>query len=331
MESLFIRFHIHRNIQVENPVAILDQEESKKFLMGKPEDKYNFFMKATELERVDRTYASTLDRVAELTETNYRLKESLQAAEENKAMLKKKWQEHQAVGRLETKQLKLHSEYAWAYYGQINEEYHSAVQNLETFEGKAAKRQKELAEAEAASTQNGDTEDKREKIDELLAECQNQLALKRDLEEELKAAYLPYKNAERQLAQLKKRQNAAAKMLATAKQRLQAARDEIMANADSAESEEARRTESLRRTEEDLAAARQETASLKQEMSNWLRKYEELEPHVLDATSKCDSLKQKLHGVESTIDRLNSSAGDSLEILGPRVAKVAKLVRVLSQ
>ena len=42
------------NIQVDNPVAVLDQEESKKFLMGKPEDKYNFFCKATELERIDK-------------------------------------------------------------------------------------------------------------------------------------------------------------------------------------------------------------------------------------------------------------------------------------
>ena len=28
-----------RNIQVDNPVAVLDQEESKKFLTGKPADK----------------------------------------------------------------------------------------------------------------------------------------------------------------------------------------------------------------------------------------------------------------------------------------------------
>ena len=50
------------NIQVENPVAILDQEEAKKFLTGKAEAKYNFFMKATELERLDLTYASTLEQ-----------------------------------------------------------------------------------------------------------------------------------------------------------------------------------------------------------------------------------------------------------------------------
>ena len=54
------------NIQVENPVAVLDQEEAKKFLTGKAEDKYAFFMKATELERVDRTYAETIDKVESL-------------------------------------------------------------------------------------------------------------------------------------------------------------------------------------------------------------------------------------------------------------------------
>ena len=35
----------HLNIQVENPVAILDQEEAKKFLKGKASEKYNFFLK----------------------------------------------------------------------------------------------------------------------------------------------------------------------------------------------------------------------------------------------------------------------------------------------
>ena len=53
------------NIQVENPVAVLDQEEAKKFLTGKEEDKYAFFVKATELERLDRAYASVQDNILE--------------------------------------------------------------------------------------------------------------------------------------------------------------------------------------------------------------------------------------------------------------------------
>ncbi|CAN0170857.1 unnamed protein product, partial [Ectocarpus sp. 8 AP-2014] len=40
------------NIQVDNPCAVLDQENSKKFLQGSESDKYAFFMKATDLERI---------------------------------------------------------------------------------------------------------------------------------------------------------------------------------------------------------------------------------------------------------------------------------------
>ncbi|CAN0283545.1 unnamed protein product, partial [Ectocarpus sp. 13 AM-2016] len=39
-------------IQVDNPVAVLDQENSKKFLLGTENDKYEFFLKATDLGRI---------------------------------------------------------------------------------------------------------------------------------------------------------------------------------------------------------------------------------------------------------------------------------------
>lgn len=40
------------NVQVENPVCIMDQENSKEFIKGNERDKYRFFKKATDLERV---------------------------------------------------------------------------------------------------------------------------------------------------------------------------------------------------------------------------------------------------------------------------------------
>lgn len=38
--------------QVDNPCAVLDQENSKKFLQGSATDKYNFFMRANDLSRI---------------------------------------------------------------------------------------------------------------------------------------------------------------------------------------------------------------------------------------------------------------------------------------
>ena len=164
-------------------------------------------------------------------------------------------------------------------------------------------------------------------MDQLLEEAQSQAQLKRELEEELKEATGPYKEVERKLSHVKKTQNAASSQLKKAKQSLQEARDQIMAKADSAESEEARRTALLKKSEEELAASRERVDGLKQDQSKWLRSYEEIEPHVHDAKSKVEQLNKQLQGVQHTLRSLQSSSGrDSLALLGPRVAAVAQLV-----
>uniref|UniRef100_A0AAR2IUK4 Structural maintenance of chromosomes protein 6 n=1 Tax=Pygocentrus nattereri TaxID=42514 RepID=A0AAR2IUK4_PYGNA len=69
----------HFNIQVDNPVSILNQEMSKQFLHSKSEaDKYKFFMKATLLEQMKRDYihikqtkAVTRDQVERQEEVHY--------------------------------------------------------------------------------------------------------------------------------------------------------------------------------------------------------------------------------------------------------------------
>lgn len=50
--SLILFTRVLVGVQVDNPCAVLDQENSKKFLQGSEKDKYAFFMKATDLDRV---------------------------------------------------------------------------------------------------------------------------------------------------------------------------------------------------------------------------------------------------------------------------------------
>ena len=109
------------NIQVENPVAVLDQEEAKKFLCGKPEEKYAFFLKATELERIDRSYAATVDNIQELDETNVRVKHAMAPAMENVQKLEREWKEFQEMEKLEDKLSDLRVNYAWSVYKDFTE------------------------------------------------------------------------------------------------------------------------------------------------------------------------------------------------------------------
>jgi DNA repair exonuclease SbcCD ATPase subunit len=117
-----------RNIQVENPVAVLDQEEAKKFLTGKAEDKYNFFMKATELERVDRTFAATVDHVQDLRDSQEKIKDTLQLNYDQVETLKKKWEAHQALDKLEDKVSELKVKLAWKLYNTVDEEYTNSAE-----------------------------------------------------------------------------------------------------------------------------------------------------------------------------------------------------------
>jgi chromosome segregation ATPase len=184
------------------------------------------------------------------------------------------------------------------------------------------------AEEEAGSP-DADGANKRSRVDTLLLEAQNQAEMKRGLEEELKAALIPYKQIERELSSVTKSQNAARSQVRRAQANLEEARAQIMAMANSAESEEARCTAMLKQAEEELAAARNKVDTLKQEQSNWLRSYEEIEPHVRHITSQVESKKKQIQGVQHQLRSLQSSNGqDMLALLGSRVGTVANLVRV---
>jgi structural maintenance of chromosomes protein 6 len=104
------------NIQVENPVAILDQEESKKFLTGKASDKYNFFMKATELERIDVSYRNALEQLDEMDHQAERLRESVMADKEIMDEAKKEVKKHEEIGNLVAKKARFEAQFGWSLY-----------------------------------------------------------------------------------------------------------------------------------------------------------------------------------------------------------------------
>ncbi|OQR78632.1 structural maintenance of chromosomes protein 6-like, partial [Tropilaelaps mercedesae] len=67
----------HLNIQVDNPIVVLNQETSRNFLQSKSaKDKYQFFMKATQLEEVKENYRRATEDYQEATR-NLRSKREL--------------------------------------------------------------------------------------------------------------------------------------------------------------------------------------------------------------------------------------------------------------
>jgi hypothetical protein len=114
------------NIQVENPVAILDQEEAKKFLWGKVSGKYAFYMKAADLERIEHTNQTTMDSMNDMVGQKARMEKNLEHDQMLVTQCKEEWDKSQELVRLKEKYETFVEKYAWSCYhrakGQLDSE-----------------------------------------------------------------------------------------------------------------------------------------------------------------------------------------------------------------
>ncbi|XP_063412399.1 structural maintenance of chromosomes protein 6-like isoform X3 [Mytilus trossulus] len=104
------------NIQVDNPVSILNQDTSRHFLNSKsPHDKYKFFLKATQLEQMKADY-QTADQHREVTKEVIEKKEQMLPKLEKEVLdWEQKFKSLTAIDDLKKKIDRLKEDMAWAF------------------------------------------------------------------------------------------------------------------------------------------------------------------------------------------------------------------------
>ncbi|XP_077388554.1 structural maintenance of chromosomes protein 6 [Festucalex cinctus] len=120
------------NIQVNNPVSVLNQEMSKYFLHSKGEtDKYRFFMKATQLEQmrddfihIKATRHMTEDKVTQHCEYLKELKRKYLEKEE-------RYKNLSSVDEMQSKLEELQKQMAWALVTEMEKELKPMKENLQ--------------------------------------------------------------------------------------------------------------------------------------------------------------------------------------------------------
>ena len=310
------------NIQVENPVVVLDQEEAKKFLNGKPEDKYAFFAKATELERMDRSYAATQDSIAELNDTRERLKKDMSGAEANVKKLEKDWKECQELGKLDDKVAQFKVSYAWSLYNEQLQRVETHEKQLTEWKAKHRRRLEEYdtakQEAENAESSTGRKSQLDDKMNALSEEAQSSAKLQQEIEVELRTAMQPKKKLEQELHAHKRNFKDAHRKHDAASRRLQDARKQIMEMAGSAQSEEAKRTKKIQDTETKISSLKLTLTELKDKVSQFRQEYEEMEPSVETVKQNASSANNQFQAVNKKLKDLQSSASNSLAVFGQK-------------
>jgi len=310
------------NIQVENPVVVLDQEEAKKFLNGKPEDKYAFFCKATELERMDRSYAAVWDNIQELNETRERTRNAMAGSEANVKQLEKEWKECQELGKLDDNVAQFKVLYAWSLYNEQKDRVEVQEKQLSEWKAKHLKRLQEYdmakEDADNAEGSDGKKTQLEDKMKLLSDEAQTAAKLKSDMEVDLRAAIAPKKKLEQELHVEKRNFKDAHRKFEAASRRLTEARKQIMEMAGSKQSEEAKRTKKMQDTERSITNLKEQLSTMKDKVSQYRQEYEDLEPQADTVKQNVNSVNSQFHAVNKKLKDLQSSATNSLAVFGQK-------------
>ncbi|KAK6188575.1 hypothetical protein SNE40_004723 [Patella caerulea] len=134
------------NIQVDNPVAILNQDTSRNFLNSKsPQDKYKFFLKATQLDQMKKDYATANQQKTITNEIIERKTKTLPYLEKEVLKWEQKFKAFHALDKLKDKEKQLKKELAWSIVSEKERAHQSIEKEIKDEEGKLPKIQQKTA------------------------------------------------------------------------------------------------------------------------------------------------------------------------------------------
>jgi len=158
----------HFNIQVDNPVCMLNQDTSRNFLFSKkPEDKYKFFLKATELEKMGEEYEEAKKSHEEAEQYLKNKKETMPKLEAELKIWEKKAKAFTSIDDLKAKAHDMRNELLWA----MVQEQEKILQMLEKdIEGEQAARPNFVKKIEAAENEHKKAQENKKEMESKMSD-----------------------------------------------------------------------------------------------------------------------------------------------------------------
>ncbi|GAA5823619.1 hypothetical protein JCM11251_000701 [Rhodosporidiobolus azoricus] len=171
------------NIQVDNPMTVLTQDQSRQFLASaSPKDKYTFFLRGTQLAQLTEEYEQIRANTEQMEEALSRKKEVLPELKDAYRRAKERAKDAQAAVAQQENLDALKDQLAWAYVEEVEKQIAFGQAAIEREQAKLAEMQLEIDEIQRlideAETTVGDlneaaiesrqtAEEKQPRLDEL--------------------------------------------------------------------------------------------------------------------------------------------------------------------
>lgn len=313
------------NIQVDNPVSVLNQDTSRNFLNSSdPKDKYKFFLKATQLEQMSSDYQLIIEQQDIIKNTLDKKQETLPAMQRQVHQLEEKYKDIAQLKTMKEQVEELKKERVWAEVidaekklGPLAREEDNQKAKLPRYEEKVKTCKEEVTKLEAEwgsvnEQLNAITEEGRVLGGEQQAICN-----------ELKQKKTVYREKQSRLRKLMQEKRTAENDQRQLMERIQEIRQTAMRDL---ESERRQREEALQQKKDELKAWQSQLSTtthhrgqLEQAITRAKEKTYQLRTDLTDARNKVDAVQRQLRD-------LQGSRKDKLTLFGSWVPELRQRI-----
>lgn len=196
----------HFGLQIENPLNVLTQDMARQFLNDSSvKEKYNFFLRGTQLKHLDDDYKQIEDELDEQLNKAETLEKDVETRRTDYERLAEKARRAQGLAKLRAEEQALKHQAIWAHVAGDEEELTSAQNEIAKVSEEITRRQEAV---EAASNKFTEYDQACEKHKEEVAALEGELEQVRDIGKERKTEWdearknlIELKTVERQLGE----------------------------------------------------------------------------------------------------------------------------------
>ncbi|XP_044745596.1 structural maintenance of chromosomes protein 6 [Coccinella septempunctata] len=312
------------NIQIDNPVCILNQDTSRNFLSSNdPKHKFSLFMKATRLETLSNEYKKVEVNLKNSKDMLEDKTNNIRKLQEDIRNLKAKIEQHKSVRNLKEEEVALQTEILWSKVKDCESELQVETGEVEKLENKC-ENLRENSKQKAHEV---------EKLKKSISGIENQV---RELKNAIAEQEKPYNDAKKSLERLQSVYKEKCREKQSIKNSIKSKHQDIkvleqeIANAnenkDKVEEQKAQRAQNISNLEQKLKAnedilqtARNDIFQLKSDIG----RKEEDEKNI---KQEIRELERDISKYQEKLDSVESESGNTLLFYGRNIPRVKQLI-----
>ncbi|XP_022097064.1 structural maintenance of chromosomes protein 6-like [Acanthaster planci] len=318
------------NIQIDNPMSILNQDTSRNFLHSQdPKDKYSFFLKATQLEQMSNDYANIQQHRDMMQNTLSRKEEILPELQREVFQNEQRFKDLDSIQKLQKKREELLHMSAWAQVAAEEKVLDAMQKELRQEESRTPKFDEkiEASEAKVASreTHFRDLQDQLTELGEKIKELQPQHAM-------AKAEMDKAKRKERDVEKKIRSSQNQSRSLSADKNDLQQRISELKNSARrDYEDERKKREAEIQKLQAHIQAQEAQHSTVEQDLKQFISALDRAKEQTYGLKTRDADLKQNIDSKTRRIHHLEAGRKDRLKLYGDFMPNLLNEINKASQ